>query len=262
MAGGLPRGLPCPSPPVGASATTPAGPASAACTMLDEHGPQPPFAHKKFRSGCRIEAGHPTHRPAFSAAVRPVACLYAGRPAGRPPLLVSAVLTAQMERSLPMPIPPRVSVVALRTADLTRSTAFYTALGWELSPASTPAMSMFKTAGSLLLVCDDALLAELGGEEVAAALASRARARPSSPSMWPPMARSTPRSRRRPAPAAWSSSRRRPPRLVGPMRSSPTLTGTFGKSSTTRCTGSGPTGDLRSPRLDVPLPPPPSAPHS
>jgi hypothetical protein len=32
-----------------------------------------------------------------------------------------------------MPIPPRVSVVALRTADLARSTAFYTALGWELS---------------------------------------------------------------------------------------------------------------------------------
>jgi uncharacterized protein len=80
-----------------------------------------------------------------------------------------------MERSLPMPIPPRVSVVALRTADLARSTAFYTALGWELSPASTPAMSMFKTAGSLLLVCDDALLAELGGEEVAAALAGQAK---------------------------------------------------------------------------------------
>jgi uncharacterized protein len=69
-----------------------------------------------------------------------------------------------------MPLPPRVSVVALLTADLARSTAFYTALGWELSPASTPAMSMFKTAGSLLLVCSDALLVEMGGEEVAAAL--------------------------------------------------------------------------------------------
>jgi catechol 2,3-dioxygenase-like lactoylglutathione lyase family enzyme len=69
-----------------------------------------------------------------------------------------------------MPIPPRVSVVALRTADLARSTAFYTALGWELSTASTPAMSMFKTAGSLLLVYSDALLAELGGKEVGAAL--------------------------------------------------------------------------------------------
>jgi uncharacterized protein len=70
-----------------------------------------------------------------------------------------------------MPIPPRVSVVALRTSDLMRSTAFYTALGWELSPASTAAMSLFKTAGSLLLICTDELLVELGGKEVAAALA-------------------------------------------------------------------------------------------
>jgi catechol 2,3-dioxygenase-like lactoylglutathione lyase family enzyme len=69
-----------------------------------------------------------------------------------------------------MPIPPRLSVVALRTADLGRSTAFYAALGWELSPASTSAMSLFKTAGSLLLLCTDELLAELGGDEVAAAL--------------------------------------------------------------------------------------------
>jgi catechol 2,3-dioxygenase-like lactoylglutathione lyase family enzyme len=69
-----------------------------------------------------------------------------------------------------MPIPPRVSVVALRTVDLARSTAFYTALGWELSAASTPAMSLFKTSGSLLLLCTDDLLAELGGDEVADAL--------------------------------------------------------------------------------------------
>ena len=72
-----------------------------------------------------------------------------------------------------MPIPPRISVVALRTADLARSTAFYVALGWELSPASTAAMSLFKTAGSLLLVCTDELLTELGGPEVAAALAGQ-----------------------------------------------------------------------------------------
>jgi len=70
-----------------------------------------------------------------------------------------------------MPVPPRISVIALRTADLARSTAFYAALGWELSPASTAAMSLFKTAGSLLLVCTDDLLGELGGQEVAAALA-------------------------------------------------------------------------------------------
>ena len=72
-----------------------------------------------------------------------------------------------------MPIPPRISAVALRTADLARSTAFYVALGWELSSASTAAMSLFKTAGSLLLVCTDELLAELGGQEVAAALAGQ-----------------------------------------------------------------------------------------
>jgi hypothetical protein len=72
-----------------------------------------------------------------------------------------------------MPIPPRVSVVALRTADPARSTAFCAALGWELSPASTAAMFLFKTAGSLLLVCTDELLIELGGHEVAAALAGQ-----------------------------------------------------------------------------------------
>ena len=72
-----------------------------------------------------------------------------------------------------MPVPPRVSVVALRTADLVRSTAFYVGLGWELSRASTGAMSLFKTAGSLLLVCTDELLTQLGGPEVAAALAGQ-----------------------------------------------------------------------------------------
>src|SRR4029453_416581 len=77
-------------------------------------------------------------------------------------------------RSHLMPIPPRVSAVALRTADLARATAGYVGLGWELSPASTGAMSLFKTAGSLLLVCTDDLLAQLGGPEGAAALAGGA----------------------------------------------------------------------------------------
>jgi catechol 2,3-dioxygenase-like lactoylglutathione lyase family enzyme len=72
-----------------------------------------------------------------------------------------------------MPIPPRISAVALRTTDLARSTAFYAALGWELSAASTAAMSLFKTAGSLLLVCTEELLIELGGQEAAAALAGQ-----------------------------------------------------------------------------------------
>lgn len=47
-------------------------------------------------------------------------------------------------------------------------------LDCELSAASTPAMSMFKTAGSLLLVCSDALLTELGGKEVTAVVAGQA----------------------------------------------------------------------------------------
>jgi predicted lactoylglutathione lyase len=72
-----------------------------------------------------------------------------------------------------MPIPPRISAVALWTADLSRSTAFYAALGRELSPASTAAMSLFKTAGSLLLVCTNELLNELGGQAVAAAMAGQ-----------------------------------------------------------------------------------------
>jgi catechol 2,3-dioxygenase-like lactoylglutathione lyase family enzyme len=51
-----------------------------------------------------------------------------------------------------MPIPPSVSAVALRTVDLARSTAFYTTLGWELSATSTPAISLFTTSGSLLVL--------------------------------------------------------------------------------------------------------------
>jgi uncharacterized protein len=50
-----------------------------------------------------------------------------------------------------MPIAPRISAVALRTTDLARSTAFSAALGWKLSPASTAAMSLFKTAGGVVV---------------------------------------------------------------------------------------------------------------
>jgi len=145
-----------------------------------------------------------------------------------------------------MPIPPRVSAVALRTTDLARATAFYVGLGWELSPASTGAMSLFKTAGSLLLVCTDDLLAQLGGPEVAAALAGEptgetvlsihvasdeevdaALQQPSGPV------------------GSWS---RRPllPRWAAPTGSSPTPTAMSGRSSTTRSTGSEPTGGPRS----------------
>jgi catechol 2,3-dioxygenase-like lactoylglutathione lyase family enzyme len=146
-----------------------------------------------------------------------------------------------------MPVPPRVSVIALRTADLAQSTAFYVALGWELSPASTAAMSLFKTAGSLLLVCTDKLLVDLGGPEVAAALAGE----PSCPFTWPPTARSTPRSRRQSEPvASWSGG----PlllRWVGPMGSSRIPMGMCGRSSTTRSTSWRPTDGPKFHRLDL-----------
>ena len=111
-----------------------------------------------------------------------------------------------------MPIPPRVSVVALRTADLARSTAFYGALGWELSPASTAAMSLSKTAGSLLLVCTDELLTELGGPRWPPPWRASRPAKPSCPFTWPPTARLTPGSRRLPKPAGLWPSGPRPPR--------------------------------------------------
>ncbi|MDP9406618.1 MAG: VOC family protein, partial [Actinomycetota bacterium] len=37
-----------------------------------------------------------------------------------------------------MTVPARVSLVTLGVADVARATAFYTALGWEVSSASTP----------------------------------------------------------------------------------------------------------------------------
>jgi catechol 2,3-dioxygenase-like lactoylglutathione lyase family enzyme len=136
--------------------------------------------------------------------------------------------------------------VALRTADLTRSTAFYVGLGWELSSASTAAMSLFKTAGSLLLVCTDDLLAQLGGSEVAAALAGE----PTGEAVLSIHVASDDdvdaALREAAGPVGSWSRRPLPRRWVGPTGSSPTPTGTSGRSSTTRSTGSGPTDDLRS----------------
>jgi catechol 2,3-dioxygenase-like lactoylglutathione lyase family enzyme len=40
-----------------------------------------------------------------------------------------------------MPVPPRISVVALRTSNLARSTAFYVALGW-VGPMGSSRISM------------------------------------------------------------------------------------------------------------------------
>lgn len=63
-----------------------------------------------------------------------------------------------------MPIPPRVSLVTLGVKDVARSTAFYVALGWPLSSASVPGdVSFFKTAGGLLALWSEDLLAEDAG---------------------------------------------------------------------------------------------------
>jgi len=63
-----------------------------------------------------------------------------------------------------MPIPPRVSLVTLGVKDVARSTAFYVALGWPLSLASVPGdVSFFKTAGGLLALWNEEMLAEDAG---------------------------------------------------------------------------------------------------
>jgi uncharacterized protein len=147
-----------------------------------------------------------------------------------------------------MPIPPRISAVALRTTDLARSTAFYVALGWELSPASTAAVSLFKTAGSLLLVCTDELLAELGGPEVAAALAGQPTGEAVLSIHVATDAEVDAALQERPEPAGSWSSGPRPPRWAGPMGSSPTPMDTYGRSSIIRSTSWGPTGGPRSRR--------------
>ncbi|TAK70812.1 MAG: VOC family protein [Actinomycetota bacterium] len=50
-------------------------------------------------------------------------------------------------------MPPRVSLITLGVADVERSTAFYQAWGWPLSPASVPGeVSFFGTDGGFLAV--------------------------------------------------------------------------------------------------------------
>ena len=58
----------------------------------------------------------------------------------------------------------RVSLVTLAVRDVPRSTAFYEALGWPLSPASVPGeVSFFNTAGGLLGIWGhDQLAADAG----------------------------------------------------------------------------------------------------
>ena len=68
-----------------------------------------------------------------------------------------------------MSIPARISVVTLGVADVARSVAFYSALGWERCASSQDAIAWFRTAGSYLGV--------FGADELAhdAALAGSSR---------------------------------------------------------------------------------------
>ena len=64
-----------------------------------------------------------------------------------------------------MVVPARVSLVTLGVADVERSTAFYRALGWQLSPASVAGeVSFFHTDGGLLALWDLAALATETGQ--------------------------------------------------------------------------------------------------
>jgi len=67
-----------------------------------------------------------------------------------------------------MTVPARVSLVTLGVVDVARSTAFYEALGWSKSAASTPAITFFHTGGPILALfghtdlADDATVAADG----------------------------------------------------------------------------------------------------
>jgi uncharacterized protein len=63
-----------------------------------------------------------------------------------------------------MAVPARVSLVTLGVVDVERATAFYRALGWQISPASVAGeVSFFHTDGGLLALWDlAALTAETG----------------------------------------------------------------------------------------------------
>jgi len=77
-----------------------------------------------------------------------------------------------------MTVPARISLVTLGVTDLGRSTAFYQALGWRRSSASSDEISFFATAGSVLglypfdaLAADANALAGAGPQPGTAALA-------------------------------------------------------------------------------------------
>jgi catechol 2,3-dioxygenase-like lactoylglutathione lyase family enzyme len=59
-----------------------------------------------------------------------------------------------------MPVPAVISLLTLGVSDLARATAFYQALGWQLSSASVPDnVSFFRTAGPILALYPHHLLA-------------------------------------------------------------------------------------------------------
>ena len=109
-------------------------------------------------------------------------------------------------------------------------------------------MSLFKTAGSMLLVCTDELLAELGGQEVAAALAGQ----PTGEAVLSIHVATDAKvdallheaARAGGVVVKWAA-----PTPLGVFYDSlPTPTAMSGRSSTIRSTSSGPTGDPRSRR--------------
>lgn len=71
-------------------------------------------------------------------------------------------------------LPARLSLVTLGVADVSRSTEFYSALGWPLSEASVPGdVSFFKTAGGLLAIWGQEALAADAGVAAAPAFGRR-----------------------------------------------------------------------------------------
>ena len=76
-----------------------------------------------------------------------------------------------------MAVPAVVSLVTLGVDDVARATAFYEALGWERSAASTDEVSFFRTAGAILALwgradlAEDANVAVSGGDAGSVSLA-------------------------------------------------------------------------------------------
>jgi catechol 2,3-dioxygenase-like lactoylglutathione lyase family enzyme len=62
-----------------------------------------------------------------------------------------------------MPIPPQFGIVTLAVADVARSVAFYSALGWERCSSSQDAIAWFRTSGSYIGVFGDEELAADAG---------------------------------------------------------------------------------------------------